>query len=824
MHIVQPRREVDDYMWQQVYYENSFVPTADFHTTVENVANPDSETHVELKSKLDETYDVSDSSDANIVKFLERPVEIAASQWSVGAPQDFSFDPWDLFFQNPAVKAKLTNYMLVRGNLRVTFMLNGTPQHAGILLASYNYMGVVRGGTTTFGRMIHQSQKPRVFLNASTSKGGCLCVPFLWPENYINLATRSSMSETPGTVTVMSLSNLTQLNGGTDPVSITIFACLDDVVLTAPTAHAPTAKKGPRITKIPKEKSEYATNGPVSSIASAVADAAGKLSDTPIIGKFALATNIGAKAIGSIAALFGFSKPVDVNNITRVRNTPLDGLAVSDGIESIQKLSLTRKQELTIDPLTSGAASSEDTMSLDLCKRIESYFVTFPWTHLDNPKDYIFSVPVTPNIYHGVGKEVNPTLLHYMSLPFGYWSGSLKYRFKVIASQFTRGRLAIIYEPATLLKTMDGGVPLDPFNTNFAMIVDIAETRDFTVEIPWFQSRPYAITSTSIPDCWDVTASATGGAFSNGILAVRVLNELAQPDGITDVQIAVFISAGDDFELANPTFPMMKNSFLATADSTIEMVDSPEDAPEQPEENVHLIGEKDDAVHMKSLVFFGERVGSLRQLAKRYVFYRGIGTGMNNPGIMSYNMSTFPYFRKLKGGGPDTIGANTGYQYATNPIHFIAAMHAGWRGSIRYKMFWHTDIFATATVRRYIGSSTVYGYVGTTYDTANSEQTTVDMLVNSEYTGSGTAITTRDMKALEFEIPYAQPTRFSTVKLSDPTNVSLFHPMGNAMNIALESNNHNTATGGKGTAAIYVAAGEDFQVFGFTGAPVFYTP
>ncbi|APG78021.1 hypothetical protein 2 [Beihai picorna-like virus 42] len=805
---------------------NLFLPMADFHTSVENVVSDES--HVRLASTFDETYNQGEAEDDNITQFLERPVEIDSFFWSVTGSVDSTIDPWDLFLSNPAVAAKLENYCMLRANMKLTFMINGTPQHAGILMVSYSYFGQDRHGSNALSQLIHRSQKPRVFINASTSKGACLEVPFFWPENFLNIPNNGSRTFTPGLLHMNSLSNLTQLAGGTERVTVTVFAALSDVTLAAPTAHLPTGKM--KVTKIPREKSEYSMNGPVSSIASAVADAAGKLADTPVIGKFALATSIGARAAGSIASLFGFSKPADVNDIMRVRNTPMDGMAVSDGAEAVQKLTVTRKQEITIDPTTTGLSDASDTMSLDMMKKIESYFTTFQWGVVTAPKTYIFSVPVTPTLNAlgpaPSGNERFPTLLHYYSRPFKFWCGTIKYRFKIIASQFTRGRLAIVYEPQNTLRIEDGGSPLDPFNTNFCVIVDIAETRDFTVEIPWYSEQPYLpLYGDDVTNIWKSDATADGADYSNGVLGVRVLNELVQPDGVTNIDIAVFASAGEDFEVVNPTFTSTLSTFLPAGES-IEMVGEEEDAPTQPESNVHVIGDPQQEICCKSLTFFGERVGSLRQLTKRYTVYRGLYTTTNKPGIMAWKFSLFPYFRKTTGGGPDTIGAGTGYEYATHPIHWVAAAHAGWRGGMRYKLVWHNNIVATAGVIRNQGDDTAPSFNGAAYSLVGTDAgVTQVMLGYYSNCGSGLAMTNSNMKVLEFEVPFANRYRFAPVDFSDPNNGKVYRPMGNAFRLFMESAiGIDLATAEKITAAVYLAAAEDFNVFGFIGAPVYYVP
>lgn len=70
-------------------------------------------------------------------KFFERPISIYDAQW---APETEYFEYlsiWELWSNNPAIRAKLSNYAYFKGNLHLRISVSGTPFHYGRLMFSY---------------------------------------------------------------------------------------------------------------------------------------------------------------------------------------------------------------------------------------------------------------------------------------------------------------------------------------------------------------------------------------------------------------------------------------------------------------------------------------------------------------------------------------------------------------------------------------------------------------------------------------------------------------------------------------------------------------
>jgi hypothetical protein len=802
---------------------------------------------------IDDAY----SSDADISKFLTRRVQIQTFTWSNNTALSVSFNPWEDFLSNPAVTNKLQNFNLIKGDLKVTFLINGTPFHAGIALASYSYLNrtnefVTVGGDT---QLITQSQRPHIFLNASTCKGGCVCLPFFVPQNYLSLTNPIISASSMGRINIGSFADLVQINGGTDAVTITVFAEMSNVKLSVPTMVAVSLSGSSSMDfsyfELESQAGdEYEDSGVISGPASAVAAYAGYFTNIPYIQPFALATQIGASAVSGIAKIFGFSRPVMLDDIRPMRNFPISSLALAEGSDTSQKLTVTGKQEMSIDPRIV-ELPPDDTLTIKYMTQIESYLTQFSWATSADVGDVIFACQVNPmcEIRTTVagGSQIIPTALSFASRPFENWSGSIKYRFQIIASQYHRGRLAIIYDP-------NGPLTGDPYNTTFNTIVDLADGRDFTVEFKWQQERGYlTIDTDNFTTFFDTATPATysnSSKFSNGVFFIRVVNELVVPDSVTPVTVLVSIAAGDDFELVNPSdFNINVSPFVPVAQSSssdfsfdyfdIECQSATEEVPEQenaPEADINVMDLTTGVMThemQKPLIYYGEKIVSFRQLLKRYCLCRTFGFSTTSTELQSaiFLLRAMPPVGGFDPAGPDTTAATTPYMYAgPNFINYLKGAYAGWRGSIRWKFAPNTDVKSIMVSRR--------PGEGARLDPANlrpeltinyarnqgSGFTAYEGLLARDHCSSGAALTQcRTMDALEVEIPMAIESRFCGTLpqyyAAALNSITRSYPGGDTFVVTVFGNQ----TAPFFNMDTYVAAGEDFTLLGWIGAPVFYS-
>jgi hypothetical protein len=517
---------------------------------------------------MDTTRAIADSPDASFANFFERPIKIANFEWTTSvSPFHEVFNPWSLYFNNPRILNRISNFNLLRCKLNVKVLINGNGFHYGRLMALYNPLHTHDDFTrlVSFFRqdLIQASQKPHIYLDPTTSQGGSLTLPFFWYKNMLNIPNEDWNDM--GQMTITEMNPLKHANGADDRVTISVFAWAEDVVLSTPTSTNP-GGLSPQCSEEPldTQADEYAKDGAISAPASLVARIAGKLTSIAPIAPYAKATEMAANAVAGVARLFGYSRPAVLADIVPYRPSFVGNMANTNTADSTTKLSIDAKQELTVDPRVTGLGGADEMVIKSIACR-ESYLTQFAWSPEDQTETSLWWSTVSPTLFDTRtftdGEGANETELHlpaccFATLPFMHWRGSMKFRFQVVASNFHKGRLKVVWDPY--------GFESNEYVTNYTHIIDIAEDKDFTVQIGW--GSDYGFLTHTEPGVDDKgfgtgASSITPGMFGNGVLRVYVVNELTVPNSTVDntVSINVFVSAGDDFEVANPDDDALRN-------------------------------------------------------------------------------------------------------------------------------------------------------------------------------------------------------------------------------------------------------------------------
>jgi hypothetical protein len=309
------------------------------HMSSENMSFRDNNSGVmdERQASMDPTRNLGFKTDTTLDQFFSRPIRIAEFEWQTNVALFERFDPWSLFWNNSRNIEKLKNFQLLKSTLKVKFVLNGNAFYYGRLIAAYEPL--VAFDNTSIIRpwngadLVRGSQRMHVYLNPTCSEGGSLHLPMFLQTNAMSIPDREW--SIMGDMVLASINDLRHANGGTEPVVVTVFAWAEDVSVSIPTQNVP-------------EMDEHDI-GVVSRPASAVARFAQSLSNVPYIGPFAMATQIGATAIGTIAKLFGYSAPNELTYSIMIPSAR-HSLAVVDTKQATNKMTVDSKQELTICP------------------------------------------------------------------------------------------------------------------------------------------------------------------------------------------------------------------------------------------------------------------------------------------------------------------------------------------------------------------------------------------------------------------------------------------------------------------------------------------
>jgi hypothetical protein len=420
----------------------------------------------------------------------------------------------------------------------------------------------------------------------------------------------------------------------------------------------------------------------------------------------------------------------------------------------------------------------------------------------------------------------------------------MKFRFQVVASTFHKGRIKIVYDPVRLA--------LNEYNTNYFRIVDIAEEQDFTIDVGVGVNRTliehHYPGEDAVTTMYNTSALGSSPA-GNGVLGVYIVNELTTPNSTVnnDIEVNVFVSMGDDFEVFVPEDHFQKFTFKPQSGDEIsgfepqsgtasEMIPESQNtmepsAPQQEmSETVGMGLTQDPSIN---LVYAGEAITSFRTMLKRYNLFTCMPCLDNADTVRFGRMPNFPYLRGNVANAVDQRTGAVAYNFCnTVLLHWVRNAFSGWRGSIRYKLIprgtnRRSDRIDIQRAPIKPGAN-LYEALNTTvpvYATYSAARQSTVMATgvsgepknNIPFSGyPGQVITMGSINTnLEFEVPYYAATRFEPGKPSSYTGTMV--NAGSAWDYRIEYHSDSSAL-----FDLHVAAGEDFQVYFFTGLPRMY--
>lgn len=811
----------------------------------------------------DSTFNLANNSDSDLGNFLCRPINVATYQWDVNSPLFETLKPWSAYLDNVFIRDKIKNFELLRMNLHMKVLISGTPFHYGRALVSYNPLNgfdqvtVERGlGGALDADLISASQKPHIFLNPTLNAGGVLEIPYFYKENYIPL-TADGITDGLGEVVFRSFGNLRHTDVG-NPVTINVYLWATDVTLTMPTSRG--LPPLPSQSGVLNSGDEYG-QGIISKPASALAKAAGALKQIPLIRPYARATEIVASGVGDIARLFGYSRPPVITDPQIMKPVPLGNVGNVDAADTVYKLSLDSKNEVTIDPRVTGLEGRDEMGILDYVKR-ESYLTTFNWTSDASPGDMLWNSRVAPDLFASVSyttptlrRELHMTPMCHMAQLFKYWQGSIKFRFQIVKSAYHKGRMLVRYDPRSLGATVD-------YNTNYSRVIDIADAEDFEVVVGWGQHQPWL-------ECEEIDSSLNFSPTTrlselfmratNGVIELDVINELVSPNASSDISVNVYVSMIDDAKFAQPDGQKIKNLtyFRHPQEESGDPLPDPEvreillsrDAAEEALSEMRVLPSQSGLVEQDGVdeplaatqletiageaemtdqtmnVFFGENVTSIRELVKRYVMTRywiNFYPPKSGANIISLTNKTFPYQRGYDSQGIDTKQFGSYTVSNMNPINFFQSCFAGYRGAMRHKYLYHTGggMINPIVQRENYSPDTagIWSFLGLNEGQMDSGVLT-ESSTNTTWQGAaGTGLMINN--GIEVEFPFYNKSRIGYSRLIEAqdldcpstttyitTNLDTAPRLGSTEKVCFQQ---------------WTAAGEDFSFYFFTGVPIMY--
>jgi len=782
-----------------------------------------------INSRPDSSYNIGGTDTLTLNRWLERPLKIHEFTWAEGAEVTEIIKPWHLFFNNTSVKDKISNYAYVRCKLRVKMVVNGSPSLYGKMMAVYTplqdtVIAPNTGGATV--DLVSYSQRPHVWLDTATGSGGCLCLPFFYNKNWLDITLAADMAAM-GEVRFRSTGSLLSTAVTTDVVTVSVFAWAEEISLAQTTGEAAMQSD------IVLQADSFA-GGPISTPASVVANVANKLKGVPVLGRFARATEIGATAIGSIASIFGFSRTPVIDNPGFMKNVPFGQLANTGTHELVDRLVLDPKQGLSVDPSSTGLAEIDE-MTISYIATKETYIDQKVWNPSDAVDTVIYNINVTPSMFmlNPLATRIAPSALDFASYPFEYWRGDITYRIMVVASQFHRGRILVQWDPTGSLSDFDT-------NVRATHIIDLANTRDFEFTIPYGADSPWLRRewNRSLPNYNQNghTQNGYNGAYSNGVVRLSVLNRLVSiPGANTGVRVMLLIKGGNNFEVAVPrelsdlAMPVHNSvelqSEIVLQSDTQDRVGDEENIPEGTPSSNPIVAVDDDNMDLTYSACMGEKIVSFRTLLKRYVpnFVTNYPAGTSvGPLFISSTISRWPVPRGLYPSGLHLSGVNACNYSGYTLFNYLQGAFAGMRGGSRWKFnLVSTTLANSLTVDRKRATLTTGGYAAIRNLDKTSSSTIAKTLVPPS-NFSGLSLTNpRTQTGVEIEAPhysrfrFVSPNPYGTMygTTADETTTDC---------IRYEACIPDNVSGVNQYLQGYHAVADDFSFFFFLGAPTMY--
>jgi hypothetical protein len=336
--------------------------------------------------------------------------------------------------------------------------------------------------------------------------------------------------------------------------------------------------------------------------------------------------------------------------------------------------------------------------------------------------------------------------------------------------------------------------------------------------------------------------STQSGEF-NGHLSVYVVNELTTPNSTAnnDIEVTVFVSACDDFEVAEPTEMFIENLSLYPVPVTTQggmeedsqkltQADGDRDVLEdkpQAKPSMGYMAPSLDIADRSLDVYYADPVTSFRQILKRYNYYATFTPEASGQYILKVTMPNFPLARGYRSNGffnAATPADPTPYNFVKMTLlNYVSYGFVAYRGGIRYKVLASgaRERMNLFQVNRKPSETTFNPAVETlgitTLAGGNSNQRAAEFMGHLETGLNAQHATAGKMNpVLEYELPFYDRRRFYPARQIDnfgTNELKAYH------SVAWQVDSAATDTP---NLSYYVSVGEDFTLGMFLNSPVFY--
>lgn len=791
----------DDTIASEVVGETSKGSTTQFVDDSVMVVRDESHvTHVD--TTLTKLADSQTSVD-DLIGFLSKPITLTSSSFTTA--DTFSIFnslsmPYAALMSTPGLiwRQKLAGFFGIRMDIRFRMVVNANKFQQGRYIMGWTPVGGSKATTSNLkninfnfahnATLVQRTTVPHVELDLANDTTAELLIPFASVHSFypLNNVLASRDEATLGYLNVYPYDVLKAPTGST-VCGYTIYVSFENVSLYgAASAQGGTSKK----------EVANKNNGPVSGVASALSKGFKEFGNIPLIGEYAKGVSWITDRIANTASIFGFSKPTAGDCIPKMMLLNAPSHSTIDGDSDSRTLSFLNTPGVV--PIKGLAGTDFDEMDFSYIKSKYAWFETKGWPTSALPGDVIHNINVSPltgsrNISTAFANTFSFAPVAFLANQFYWWRGSLKFRFKIVKTEYHSGRLQFAYYPTDENSYTGGEAYVN------RVIVDVREHSEVELIVPYMSRFPWLTPS-------DIS----------GILRVSVIDQLVAPSSVSNfVNILMEISGGPDFEVAAPrTFDYTPVYFTPqgfAADKTESTIIST------------TIGNSEvrgDELAMSSLTI-GDKVSSGRAILKRFtpLHRMDVNTGTLNSELISvvpdavlfHNNSAY-LAANLFHADMLSIWASC-YTFMSGGIRIRDNIDFGLAGATVTPAMEHTSFKAimtmeTTTEGAIIASnapaSLPRNYHHVLQDTSCNNTVTVEV---PQYTQAFSRSLV-DVIIFQTAAPTAA-TRYTANSSASPVRVKIAAPVGVVSTLLNNYSYHN----------VYRAAADDFNLSGFISIP-----
>lgn len=605
------------------------------------------------------------SASDSIFRFLNKPIEIATGDFSATDVASTFPGPYQMPFtmlNNNVYWPKLLGYFGFRATMVFTLQVNGQRFQQGRYMLVY----VPTGGTTSDANalswfnshaatLVARSQCPHVELDVNKDTSVQLRIPFNSSHDFYPLQYGISSTSTKwGNLRIFPYVPL-QAGSGSLTAKYTLWAHFEDIDVVG--QALPIERQS---NSMAEAKSKGV--GPIQSTALKVKMAAGVLKNVPLIGTYVSPVAWVADIVGNVASIFGLSSPANVDKQYRVETSLMSYATNLDKVDKTNPLSYSLKSAVGLLP--GEGFEDADEMHIKHIASRYAYQAFFYMNDVQVEEDLITSYlvglyPTGGPLTHVDGgvTMTDYTPAQWLGKRFEMYRGSMKYRFKIVKTDFHSGRISIDFNPEARSYISP---PMLDTNAPYIhrQIIDIRDFNEFEIEFPFISPNPYI-------------GTYNNGNTHFGRIEIRVVDPLVAPATVaSNITFIMEVAMSDDAEFAGRS-----NHYCRIYD-TIEV-----------QSNSMTIGSTTPLFEQNDTAKYciGEKIINVRALLKRYesLHYESAGEGVPGGDFRPYNFGTLhsvlPFCSsRFRAGAADNI--------AVDLYSELASIYTYARGSVRLKI------------------------------------------------------------------------------------------------------------------------------------------